>query len=192
MGDWGPPSLPSATAAQKGSEYPEWRRLKPIYQLAKTSDLLVSLIYLWNFKFIANPIRYCGFGWFLWCSVWLIFIFSFHQRFNKGFELPSESACSRLWGEAEAESGFEWEGLRGNGTLIYLFICYFFIWWDWSLNSGLHTWKQVLYHLNHTSSPFCSGYFGDGVLWTICPGWPPTIILLISAFQVARITGMSH
>jgi hypothetical protein len=24
--------------------------------------------------------------------------------------------------------------------------------------------KQVLYCLSHTSSPFCSGYFGDGVL----------------------------
>jgi hypothetical protein len=24
--------------------------------------------------------------------------------------------------------------------------------------------KQALYCLNHTSSPFCSGYFGDGVL----------------------------
>jgi hypothetical protein len=23
--------------------------------------------------------------------------------------------------------------------------------------------KQVLYHLNHTSGTFCSGYFGDGV-----------------------------
>jgi hypothetical protein len=22
--------------------------------------------------------------------------------------------------------------------------------------------------LSHTSTPFCSGYFGDGVLWTIC------------------------
>jgi hypothetical protein len=29
-----------------------------------------------------------------------------------------------------------------------------------------------------------------GVLWTICPGWPPTVNFLISAFQVARIIGM--
>jgi hypothetical protein len=33
----------------------------------------------------------------------------------------------------------------------------------------------VLYHLSHTSSPFCSSYFGDGVLWTICLGWPQTL-----------------
>jgi hypothetical protein len=27
--------------------------------------------------------------------------------------------------------------------------------------------EQALYPLNHTSSPFCSGYFGDGVFQTI-------------------------
>jgi hypothetical protein len=34
--------------------------------------------------------------------------------------------------------------------------------------------------LNHTSSPFCSGYFGDGVSWTICLGWPWTAVLPVS------------
>jgi hypothetical protein len=39
----------------------------------------------------------------------------------------------------------------------------------------------------------CSGYFGDGISWTICLGRPPTIILLlISASQIAKITSMSH
>jgi MFS family permease len=32
------------------------------------------------------------------------------------------------------------------------------------LNLGICTAKQVLYCSSHTSSPFCSGYFGDGVL----------------------------
>jgi hypothetical protein len=41
--------------------------------------------------------------------------------------------------------------------------------------------------LSHISSPFCAGYFGDGVSQTIFLGWIP-----ISAFQVARITGVSH
>jgi hypothetical protein len=50
--------------------------------------------------------------------------------------------------------------------------------------------KQVLYCLNHTSGPLCSGYFG--VSQTICSDWPQTEILLVSASQVARITGMSH
>jgi hypothetical protein len=52
--------------------------------------------------------------------------------------------------------------------------------------------KQLFYHLSHTSSPFVSGYFGDGVSKSICLGWPKTAILLISASQVARITGVSH
>jgi hypothetical protein len=31
---------------------------------------------------------------------------------------------------------------------------------------------QTLYHMSHTSSPFGFGCFGDGVLLTICSGWP--------------------
>jgi hypothetical protein len=38
----------------------------------------------------------------------------------------------------------------------------------------------------------CDGFFQDRVSWTICPRWPPTSILLISASWVARITGESH
>jgi hypothetical protein len=52
--------------------------------------------------------------------------------------------------------------------------------------------KQALYHLSHISSPFDFGYFGEGISRTICPGWPQTNILLISASQVARIIVMSH
>jgi hypothetical protein len=39
---------------------------------------------------------------------------------------------------------------------------------------------------------FYSDYFGDGVLLTICLGWPRTAILPISASQVGMITGISH
>jgi hypothetical protein len=42
--------------------------------------------------------------------------------------------------------------------------------------------------LSHTSSPFCSRYLGDGVSQTICQSWSQTLILPISAYQVARIT----
>jgi hypothetical protein len=35
-------------------------------------------------------------------------------------------------------------------------------------------------------------YFGDGVSRSICPVWPQTLILLISASQVARIISASH
>jgi hypothetical protein len=55
------------------------------------------------------------------------------------------------------------------------------------LNSGL-----TLYPLSHTSSPFCSAYFGDGVLQTFCLAWAGTTILLITASHVAGITGVSH
>jgi hypothetical protein len=57
---------------------------------------------------------------------------------------------------------------------------------------GLMFAKQALYPLSHIYSPFCSGYFGDGVSWTAYSGWPQTVILLISASQAARIIGMSH
>jgi hypothetical protein len=36
---------------------------------------------------------------------------------------------------------------------------------DWT--QGLACAKQALYCLSHTSSPFCSGYFRDGVSWTL-------------------------
>jgi hypothetical protein len=52
--------------------------------------------------------------------------------------------------------------------------------------------KQALYCFSHTSSPFCSGYFGDGVLATICLGWPGTGILLISAFLPTRFLEKDH
>jgi hypothetical protein len=67
----------------------------------------------------------------------------------------------------------------------HLFI---FFWWDWGLNSRLHTF----YHLNPNSSSFCSGYFVDGVSWTICLGWLWTPIFPVSASQVVRITGICH
>jgi hypothetical protein len=43
----------------------------------------------------------------------------------------------------------------------FLFSFFFFFWWDWGL--GLCTCRQALCSLSHTSSPFCSGNFGDGI-----------------------------
>jgi hypothetical protein len=71
-----------------------------------------------------------------------------------------------------------------------VFVCLFVL-WDWVWTQGFALAK-VLYHLSCTSCLFCSDYFGDGVLWTVCPGWPQTLVLLISAFQVARISVVSH
>jgi hypothetical protein len=39
---------------------------------------------------------------------------------------------------------------------------------------------------------FHVGHFWDRVLWSVSLGWSWTMILLISASRVARITGMSH
>jgi hypothetical protein len=44
--------------------------------------------------------------------------------------------------------------------------------------------EQVLYYLNHTSSPFCSGYFGDGNLVNYLPGLSSNGDLPISDSQV--------
>jgi hypothetical protein len=65
------------------------------------------------------------------------------------------------------------------------------------LNSGFDIYKAGIYHLKSTSSPFFHfglGYFGDGDLKNHLPGLalnldPPD---LISASQVAGITGVSH
>jgi hypothetical protein len=49
------------------------------------------------------------------------------------------------------------------------------------------------FSLSHSTSPFfCDGCLQDRVSWTVCPGWLWTMILLISASWVARITDMSH
>jgi hypothetical protein len=39
---------------------------------------------------------------------------------------------------------------------------FFFFWWDWGLTLDFGFAEQALYCLSHTSSPFCSDYFGDG------------------------------
>jgi hypothetical protein len=48
-------------------------------------------------------------------------------------------------------------------------------------------WEPL--HPSVTTPPvhFCSGYFGHGVLQTICLSWPGTEILPISTSKVARI-----
>jgi hypothetical protein len=51
------------------------------------------------------------------------------------------------------------------------FFCLFFL-WNRGLNSDLHTCNQAVYCVSCNSSPFYSGYFGDGVSQTICLSWP--------------------
>jgi hypothetical protein len=49
-----------------------------------------------------------------------------------------------------------------------------------------------VYSLSHSTSPFLWWVFQDRFSWTICLEWLQTVILLISASWVARITGVSH
>jgi hypothetical protein len=57
---------------------------------------------------------------------------------------------------------------RGKGRPIILKYtkecCFVFVLQGWGLNSDFMVAKQVLYHLSHTFSSFCSDYFGDGGL----------------------------
>jgi hypothetical protein len=69
--------------------------------------------------------------------------------------------------------------LRNPSTLfIYLFPVL-------GLNSGPTPWVTP-------PALFCEGFFQDRVSQTICPGWLPTEILLISASWVAKIIGVSQ
>jgi hypothetical protein len=57
---------------------------------------------------------------------------------------------------------------------------------------GTGAWTQGL-HFEPLHQPFfCDGFFHDRVSKTICPSWLQTMILLISASWVARITGVRH
>jgi hypothetical protein len=82
--------------------------------------------------------------------------------------------------------------------LIQAFICVFFNFIDHSffflVNLGFElraSWWQSRHSTSCSTLPdfFCDGYFWDRVSQTICPGWTWTIILLISASWLAKITG---
>jgi hypothetical protein len=71
--------------------------------------------------------------------------------------------------------------------LFYVLCVYLFAVQYWGLNLGPILWATPLALL-------CEGlfFFLNRILWTVCLGWLWTVILLISASWVARITGVSH
>jgi hypothetical protein len=77
--------------------------------------------------------------------------------------------------------------LSMGGSFLFYFIFPHYC----SLNSGPHASWKVHYHLSHSASLFCLGYFRNRVLWTICSlascAHPSDLCL-----WVARITDVSH
>jgi hypothetical protein len=79
--------------------------------------------------------------------------------------------------------------------LFYSFFSIFLVGLDFELRASFMLSRQLVYHLNHSTSLFflcvCDGFFLDRVSQTICPVWLWTVVLLICASWEARITGVS-
>jgi hypothetical protein len=78
----------------------------------------------------------------------------------------------------------------------YIFFLAFFFFFSVLIGLGfelkaLHLQKRHS-SLSHTSSPFCSGYFGDEFSKTICPGCPQIAIFPFPDSQVAKIMRVNH
>jgi hypothetical protein len=81
--------------------------------------------------------------------------------------------------------------VRGTGTQVYALglwqqVSFFFFkfWWDWGLNRD-----SCL--LSRCSAEWTPPVHFALISRTICPGWPWTLILLISVSQVGKITGVN-
>jgi hypothetical protein len=81
----------------------------------------------------------------------------------------SQSMCSR-------SRPLDWRGDLPNVPFFFLY---------WGLNSGPSHWGTL-------PALFLWRDFQDRVTWTICQSWFLTVIFLISASWVARITVVSH
>jgi hypothetical protein len=88
---------------------------------------------------------------------------------------------------------------KENNSLLYQYLkiknflslsLFFFAVLEFELRA-LHLLGRCSTTWAHSSSPYFVEYFWDRVLWTICSGLLWTMILLISASWVARITGPS-
>jgi hypothetical protein len=67
----------------------------------------------------------------------------------------------------------------------HFFFFFFFFLQNWGLTAGPTPQATLPAH-------FCDCFFQDRISWTICLIWLQTVILLISASWVTRITGISH
>jgi hypothetical protein len=86
---------------------------------------------------------------------------------------------------------FMWMAWKGRKGMFVCLVVYFLVGLGFELRA-LHLQSRCS-TVSHTSSPFCSGYFGDGGLVNSLPLMATqTPFSSISASQVIRITGVSH
>jgi hypothetical protein len=81
-------------------------------------------------------------------------------------------------------TGFAYSSIRGNNIEWMHHVHFFFF-----VVLGL---ELRAYTLSHSTSHCWKGFFKIESSWIVCPGWPWTVIVLISASWVARITGLRH
>jgi hypothetical protein len=84
-----------------------------------------------------------------------------------------------------------WPGFPDPWSLVW-FVLFFFFFQSWGLNSGSCLWGRCSTTWVTPPAQFCISYFQDRVYHTICLQCLWTMILLMSALWVARITGVSH
>jgi hypothetical protein len=110
----------------------------------------------------------------------------FYPSFSEHLE---DTGCSHFSLPAKAGRIWLFEASLVSAVLNSVFFFFFFF-------GETGVWTQGFTLANPTTwvAPpvYCPGYSGDEIWSAICLDCPWTIILLISASQVARITGMSH
>jgi hypothetical protein len=100
----------------------------------------------------------------------------------------SRQLLSQMQPQLSPTSDFlgEHVGIVNSEPLLHSVVLIFFFFSELGLEIRAYT-------LSHSTSPFfCDEYFRDRVSRAIYPGWLRTMILLISASWVARVTGMNH
>jgi hypothetical protein len=95
--------------------------------------------------------------------------------------------CLNVWYKLADQCGT----IPNGSLLVFIYLLIF------KFRAEIWTQGSVLLSSSSTACAIPSVHFASvisemGVSWTICLGLPWTVILPISAWQVARITGMSH
>jgi hypothetical protein len=93
-----------------------------------------------------------------------------------------------MWFELRAPHLLGWHSTTWATSPAHVFFLFF---WDWGLNSGLHAYKTGILLLRVCLQSILLWFFWRWSLTNYLPSWPQTLILLISASWVARITCVS-